>query len=86
MVNFCTRRAPCIQLLFDYFLTFFRMCTVFRGLYGTPFVMWAGLAYPVVQTIGKSHGVSMLRERGGCIRLLLTLTLYAEQFFFGGAL
>ena len=40
------------------------MCTVFRGLYGVPFVMWARLAYPVVQRIGKSHGVTMLRERG----------------------
>ena len=42
------------------------------------------MAYSVVQTIGKSHGVSMLRERGGCIRLLRTLTLYADQFFLAG--
>ena len=41
------------------------MCTVcFEGCMVPPFVMWAGLAYPVVQRIGKSHGVTMLRERG----------------------
>ena len=64
MVNFCTRRTPCMQQFVAHFLRFFLMCTVFRGLYGVPFVMWARLAYPVVQRIGKSHGVTMLRERG----------------------
>ena len=42
MVDFCTRRAPCIQRFFAHFLTFFRTCTVFRGLYGTPFACTGG--------------------------------------------
>ena len=82
MVNFCTRRAPCIQQFSAQFLTFFGACTVFRGLYGAPFVMWAGLAYPVVQTIGKSHGVSMLRERAGVYLIASDVESTREKFCF----
>ena len=62
-----TPSTLCLTVSCSFFDIFSHVHRIFRGLYGAPFVMWAVFAYSVVQATGKSHGVSMLRERGGCI-------------------
>ena len=78
MVNFCTLCTSGFCSFFDIFSYVHRVLR----LYGTPFVMWAGLAYPVVQTIGKSHGVSMLRERAGVYLIASDVESTREKFCF----